>query len=288
MSEETAEKMFERISSLGCRSVHVGGGEPLLNLSGLQKVLAAVYRAGGWVDYVETNCAWHVGEEKTLQILSELADRGLQTLLVSISPFHNESIALTKVLGVLECCRQIGMQVLPWTADFLADLSRLDSSRPHSLAEMKEVFGSGYLSAIERRYWVHPGGRALDTFRSLSGAATAEEIVQSNGSNCSLELSDTSHFHIDLHRNYIPGLCSGLAFPADLLGKEVDGRRFRVLTLLYTSGIGGLYDWAREEYDYLPAPRGFGNKCDLCNDIRSYLASLEADFTELRPRGHYG
>lgn len=288
MSEETAAQIFNRISSLGCHSVHIGGGEPLLNLSGLKKVLIAIYRAGGRVDYVETNCAWHVREETTVKVLSELADTGLQSLLVSISPFHNESIALHKVLGVLECCRQVGMQVLPWTADFLSELSQLDTSRPHSLAELKEVFGPDYLADIGGRYWVHPGGRALDTFRSLSGTSTAEAIIRASADSCRRELSDISHFHIDLHRNYIPGLCSGLAFPAELLGTTLEGRRFKVLTRLYTAGIGGLYDWAREEHGFVPSAGGYSNKCDLCNDIRSYLVTQEDDFAELRPRGYYG
>ena len=37
---DTLRKNIEKIISLGCNSVHVGGGEPFLNIAGLTRVLA--------------------------------------------------------------------------------------------------------------------------------------------------------------------------------------------------------------------------------------------------------
>lgn len=288
LSERDAESIFSLIRSFGCRSVHVGGGEPLLNLKGLKKVLAAADRAGVGLDYVETNCSWYVDEKTTLRIFSELADHGLRTLLVSISPFHNESIALVKVRGVLASCRKAGIDVFPWSGYFLNELSSLDESRPHSLDEMMDYFGPHYLGDVRRRYWMHPGGRALTVLRALSQTYPAEEIVGQNPESCRRDLADASHFHIDLYRTYIPGLCSGIAFPSGLLGTTLDKNRFRVLSVLWTEGVGGLYGWARKEYGFTPRRDGYSSKCDLCNNIRGYLAETGNVFEELQPPGYYG
>ncbi len=106
-----AESIFKRIAALGCRSVHVGGGEPLLDPAGLAAVLQAARKTGMGIDYVETNSAWYVDRDRTVGILSDLRAEGLRTLLVSISPFHNAHIPFARVRGVIEACRETGIQV---------------------------------------------------------------------------------------------------------------------------------------------------------------------------------
>jgi len=52
---ETVRKNLEAVRALGCRSVHIGGGEPLLKPDQLCCVLEIVNATGIRVDYVETN-----------------------------------------------------------------------------------------------------------------------------------------------------------------------------------------------------------------------------------------
>jgi MoaA/NifB/PqqE/SkfB family radical SAM enzyme len=87
-----AEESLRAVKSLGCTAVHIGGGEPLLRPEALGEVLDAARRAGVSVDYVETNAAWFTGAESARELLAPLGEKGLRTLLVSISPFHNEHI----------------------------------------------------------------------------------------------------------------------------------------------------------------------------------------------------
>jgi molybdenum cofactor biosynthesis enzyme MoaA len=54
---ETARRNFETIRRLGCRSVHIGGGEPLLRHDALEQILEAASDSGISIDYVETNSA---------------------------------------------------------------------------------------------------------------------------------------------------------------------------------------------------------------------------------------
>jgi hypothetical protein len=103
-----------------------------------------------------------------------------------------------------------------------------------------------------------------------------------------LELSDTSHFHIDLFGNYIPGLCSGLAILRDDLGQPLTPEKYPLLTTLFHSGIRGLADMAQNEFGYKPAKTGYINKCDVCAEIRTFLMrSSSIESSELHPAEFY-
>ena len=92
ISAETARVNLETVRELGCRAVHIGGGEPLLKTDGVASVLEVANQVGVHIDYVETNSSWYRNHDAACAVLEELSDRGLSTLLISISPFHNEHI----------------------------------------------------------------------------------------------------------------------------------------------------------------------------------------------------
>jgi uncharacterized Fe-S cluster-containing radical SAM superfamily protein len=283
-----AEKIFQHIRSLGCHSVHIGGGEPLLNLSKLIEVLEAAHSVGMGIDYVETNSAWFKDHEQAATVLERLLAAGAHTLLISISPFHNAAIPFDRVVGVIEACRRTGMQVFPWVNAFVRDLSRLDQSRTHSMVEFEDAFGTDYLKRIPDRYWIHLGGRALTTFRSVYPMQSVDRILEHSPLSCARVLGDTSHFHIDLYGNYIPGLCAGLAIAMEDLGRSLDADHYPLLDHLTATGIRGLYHAAEKEHGYVPLRSAFINHCDLCTDIRLFLIQKEGvSFKELKPPGYY-
>lgn len=285
---DTAETNLMTIRSLGCRSVHIGGGEPLLRPEKLITVLEIASKVGITVEYVETNSSWFQGIESAESMLSELRGKGLHTLLVSISPFHNEKIPFFKVQGVIESARQVGVGIFPWITDFISDLSQFDSAKPHSLDEYCQVYGDNYLMQILQRYWIHLGGRALETFRSSLGKKTFEQIIDENPKGCKAELSDTSHFHIDLFGNYIPGLCSGLAIFRDDLGAPVSPEKYPILMELYYNGIRGLFNFAVEKFGFYPQITSYINKCDLCLEVRTHLMKNDyKNSNELNPAEFY-
>jgi len=285
---ETAEKNLLKVRSLGCRSVHIGGGEPMLRPGKLGNVLETADRVGVAVDYVETNSSWFRDLSSATAILSRLKAKGLGTLLISISPFHNEHIPFDRVTGVVEAARQAGVGVFPWISDFVSDLSAFDEERTHSLEEYRQMFGPDYLQQVLQRYWIHMGGRALETFRPLLAAKTFEQIIDENPVSCAAELSDTSHFHIDLFGNFIPGLCSGLAIERDDLDTRLSGEKYPIIMTLYTRGIRGLADITRKAFGYQPGQALYLNKCDLCTEIRTFwVQSGYSGSRELRPEEFY-
>lgn len=188
LTADKARKILRCIRNAGCHSIHIGGGEPFLNSESLARVLAAAQQARVGIEYVETNSSWFTSIDTAVDLLLRLKQQGLRTLLVSISPFHNEYIPYARIIGVMNACQKAGIHVFPWTADFEADLDSFDQRIPHRLAEYSERFGSQYLTAVLRRYWIHTGGRALDLLRPLSPPRNAHQVLTENPDSCASEL----------------------------------------------------------------------------------------------------
>jgi hypothetical protein len=283
---ETAERNFRKIRELGCASVHIGGGEPLLNPEGLRGVLAAARKVGVGIEYVETNSSWFIGQEKAVGLLTDLKKMGLTTLLISISPFHNEHIPFRKVKGVIAACRAAGMQAFPWINEFYREIDSFEDEKTHRLEEYVAKFGADYLNRLPGRYWIHLGGRAIKTFQQVFPARSLEAVCAGSPGGCR-ELLDTRHFHLDLFGNYIPGLCAGLAIKGEDLGKPLDAAAYPLLTTLFNTGIWGLLDYAVSHHGFHPAD-AYISKCHLCLEIRSYLvAEKQVQSPELQPLAFY-
>jgi len=284
---DTAEDVFRTVRAMGCGSMHIGGGEPLLHPEGLAHVLERMRRTGMGLDYVETNASWFRDEESSAAMLKDLREQGLHSLLLSISPFHNERIPADRIGGALEAARKADIGVIPWVADFWRDLAQFDGERPHSLQEYRERFGEDYPLQILRRYWIHFGGRALETFRPYLPGKSPEELLAEK-SVCSRELLSTGHFHIDLYGSYIPGLCSGLAIDMRDLGHSLAQEKYPLITTLFQNGVAGLMEIAERDWGYTPRKSTYLNACDLCTEIRSFLMqSGYLDSWELRPSEFY-
>ena len=288
ISPQTAAENLRTIRELGCASVHIGGGEPLLRPDALENVLEIARQVGVGIEYVETNSAWFRDPDSAMAILLKLRRQGLQTLLVSVSPFHNEYIPFSRIKGVMEAARRTGIGIFPWISDFIADLSELDAAGTHALAEYEAHFGRHYVKHLLQRYWIHMGGRALETFRPCLAETSAQEICDTNRGGCAAELLDTRHFHLDLFGNYIPGLCSGLSIKREDLGKVLPEESYPVLVTLFHEGIRGIFKMAQKEFDYRPAKDSYINKCDLCTEIRTlFVQNNFSAAAELTPKEFY-
>ena len=203
VSFEGATRILGKVKSLGCRSVHIGGGEPLL---GHEKLIGGALKAaaklGVAIEYVETNSSWFKSHEQAEGILRKLMDNGVSTILVSISPFHNEYIPFKKLKGVVAAAHHCGMNLFPWIEDFYGDIDQFDDAKPHPLTEYAAHFGQSYVDALPSRYRLTRKGRALKTFAHLMPQIPIETIL-GKSAPCR-ELDENWHFHVDCHGNYIP------------------------------------------------------------------------------------
>lgn len=284
ISPERAAQNASIVRNLGCTSVHIGGGEPFLKPDHLLDAVKAVMSKGVGIDYIETNSSWFKSMDSAVSLLSELRQEGVGTLLISISPFHNEYIPFSKVRGVMEACQKTGISIFPWVTDFIQDLSHFDESTVHSLNEYEKAFGKDYLQTIPSRYWIHYGGRSLKTFAPLFQEHSTEEIL--NTSRGCQELTDVSHFHIDLYGNYVPGLCSGLSINAEDLGKSLSVKDYPILNALFKGGVRQLYETMVKDTGFKPDPQ-YVSKCHLCFHMRKHMSDRNAENHELQPEEFY-
>ncbi len=286
IEEETIRESYKKIRTLRCPSIHIGGGEPFLNISGLKTVLEIARQENIRIEYVETNSSWYTAPNSARKILESLKQSGLTTLLISISPFHNEHIAFWKVKGVIKTCEELGISIFPWMLDFYKDIESFDEIATHGLSEYEKKFGQEYLSSIRSRYWVHLGGRAVKLFEKSLQKKDPEAIMAEASGGC-VELVNTDHFHLDLYGNYIPGFCSGLAIQSNDLGNELVPERYPILCTLFAEGIQGFFDFAQSRYGFT-TQKSFVSKCHLCLEIRSFLVNEKNLKThELQPKGFY-
>jgi hypothetical protein len=113
------------------------------------------------------------------------------------------------------------------------------------------------------------------------------DVVAYAGGGCA-ELSDTSHFHVDVHGCYVPGLCTGLAIDVPDIERPLDPSRYPLVTLLHHGGIGALLVLATREHGFAADPAGYIGKCDLCVAVRAHLvATAPGAYPELAPAGFY-
>lgn len=285
MSAETAAEIFSLLVKSGCDTVHIGGGEPLLNPDKLFPILEAARESGINIEYIETNASWHKDGKKTEELLRKLKAQGVHTLLISIDPFHNEYIPFNKTKGLIEACKKAGMGVFPWLMEFWGDLDTMDDTQTHSLEEYTKVFGEDYKWQLIQRYQLNLRGRALQSFKEYLKTYYTEEILHNSGP-CR-ELSGVYHFHIDLYGNFVPQSCAGLSMHYQDVLTGARPEKYPLLHALYSIGIKGLYDLAVKKYGF-KEKESYKGKCDLCYDIRRYLVmDLKLDLPDLQPSRHY-
>lgn len=285
MTREMAGRLFRFLQQSGCGSVHIGGGEPLLRPELLYPVLEAAQEAGMVIEYVETNAAWHKSPEHTATILESLHRCGVDTLLVSMDPFHNEFIPFRQVKALIRCCHENGIGVFAWKEAFFDELDAMGDNTTHTLEEWASRFGNGTIAGLIRRYGLGLKGRALNTFRPFLTPVPLDEILQ-QATPCK-ELAGTYHFHLDLYGNFIPQSCQGLSVAFEDVRNGVRQEKYPVFARLYEDGIAALLNYAQEEHGFEPAV-AYAGKCDLCYAIRKHLVLEHGlDLPDLQPQAHY-
>jgi len=285
MTPSAAGEIFPVIKGLGCYSVHIGGGEPLLKPDKILDILDVAQRHNIDIEYIETNASWYRDEASTMAVLRDLKDHGVHTLLISLDPYHNEYIPFWKVKALIAACSKAKMNVFPWLMDFWDDIDAMDERSPHSLDEYARLFGRDYLLDLPKRYGLNLKGRALKTYSPMMKIQSLERILE--GSTPCRLLSGIYHFHVDLYGNFIPQSCPGLSIPFRELVRGAEPGKYRVFYSLEAEGIRGLLELAGKEYGYKPVAE-YAGKCDLCYDIRNYLVmELGLDLPDLKPEGHY-
>lgn len=283
ITREMSADILTIIRKLGCYSIHIGGGEPFLNFESLCTFLEEAQKKRVAIEYIETNSSWFTDDKKADAMLKRLWGLGVDTLLLSISPYHNEYIPFEKVRSVAAACERAGIGVFPWQPEFITEISRMGDDKHHSRAEYEKAYGKKYWSEVARRYGVGMNGRALRTYAPDMRSRPLEEILKS--STPCRRITSAHHFHIDLYGNYLS--CSGLTVDMHDLGTPLKEEDYPVITRLYSGGVRELYEYAVREAGFVPKD-SYVTPCQLCYEIRKYLVNVKKyDKKDLQPASYY-
>lgn len=268
--------------------LHFTGGEPFLNVRLLGKAIMLAEGVGIPSVFVETNSFWCVSDEYGRNLLSDLRDRGLDGLLVSVNPFLIEFVPFERIRrAALMGLEVFGENLIVYQGIFFQQFENANLKGRVSLEEYIGRFEYSSLMFAE----LIPMGRACVKLRHLFEKRPAKAFFSEN---CRNSLLRGWHAHIDNYGNYITGYCGGLSLGNarrldELIEVGVDLDERLILGCLIAGSLKGLYEFAVREFNYVEREGGYISKCDLCLDIRKHIALRVGrdEFPELAPREFY-
>ena len=282
MSRQTADKIFALLKKTGCHSVHIGGGEPFMNFDKLLEVCKSALEHRVSIDYIETNASWFTDDDSVSEKLRKLLSAGVDCLLISVDPFHNEFVPYIKIKNLLKCCRKNGMGTFIWQSKFERVVSQMDENTTHSLEEYEHMFGKDFVKTTAESYGIGYNGRAL---RILEKAGKEKQPYGSflTDPQCQNRITSLGHCHVDPDSNLIPPSCNGFrANIFDLCGDGLDGGRYAHFTAVAEGGLAALFKKARA-LGFAPDGGGYVSKCALCFEIKKYICETVRSQTGAEP-----
>ena len=281
MTQSNMGEMFGLLREGGCKSVHIGGGEPFLDFEGLLTLLEQARKFGITVDYIETNGYWATDKELIRKRLSALKKVGGDTFCISVDPFHCEYVPYGRPLHLAKVCSEVGFGYFLWQERFLRMLQHVNPDFPHDRNALERCIGKDYILRTATAYGIRIGGRAIQIEQEYSPCKPLENLLDEKP--C-LELISTGHFHIDMYNQFIPPGCTGLQLPLTEVVCGIEPGKYPVYESLYFGGVAALYKLALE-HGFVANEEGYTSSCTLCFFIRKFLIE-QGLFAELNAK-HY-
>ena len=268
ITSQKAKEICDLLRDGGCASVHIGGGEPFLDIDGLVMLLQTARNAGITVAYVETNAFWVEDESRAAKYLRAIKAAGADTLCISLDPFHAEYVPAALPVKLADVCRRVGFGYFLWQDKYRRLLSRLDA--PHKAqtrAQLERQLSPDYILETAQSYGLGMGGRALSIEAEYGTPWPLIDIIKKRPCR---NLLSSGHFHVDLYGRYVPPGCTGIAIPLAEAMNGVPYGKYPAFDALVEGGVEALLDLAQGlgfmvEADYTSA-------CALCFHVRHWLS----------------
>jgi len=271
MSQADMDAVCATLRTGGCRSVHIGGGEPFMDFEGLLCLLKTAHNHGIVVEYVETNGYWATDEDKVKSYLQALTDAGADTLCISVDPFHAEYVPYARPVRLAELCGRYGFGCFLWQQRFLPMLSGVDATKAHS-REALDAAVPDYVLKTAQAYGLRYGGRAINIEAEYMPVKPLEKLMAAK-SPCR-ELLSTNHFHVDMYGRFIPPGCTGIAIPLDEMITGLEPGKYPAFEALISGGVAALVAFAQKK-GFCPNSLGYTSACAMCFHVRHFLSKQE-------------
>ena len=271
--------------------VHLTGGEPFMNFPLLLESTRIAVSLGIPV-YVETNAGWCRDQAQAAGRFRQLRDAGMDAVLISVSPFHQEAIPLQHTLNGIAAARDVfgHGRVIVYQSEWLPEMSRHDPQQVVPLDTYVAEYGQHQAGLhLWMGFGLISGGRAG---YSLGDYAIKQPASAFKGMRCSSELLFAQHSHMDLYGNFIPAFCGGITLAswfelADMVRVYREGRFDPVIDTLIEGGPYSLFQYAQENYGYHDLEGGYAGKCHLCVDVRRHLVDQGVFVESFKPARFY-
>jgi len=264
------------LRSGSCSSVHIGGGEPFLDFEGLLTLVKTAQKYGIIVEYVETNGYWASSEDKVKDRLKALIDAGVDTLCISVDPFHAEYIPYAAPIRLAEWCRRYGFGYFLWQERFLPMMKSLSGDEAHNRAALEDGISQDYIQKTALTYGLSYGGRAVNIAQEYFPSQPIAKITSSSPCH---KLLSTNHFHVDMYGRFIPPGCTGIAIPLEEGLCGIPAGKYPAFEALLNGGVSALLELAVSR-GFSPNRSGYATGCVMCFYIRRWL-SLQGGCPEL-------
>ena len=281
ITKQSANNICKLLILGGCRSVHIGGGEPFLNFDRLIVLLEAAKKAGIRVEYVETNGFFAEDEDRVKRYLRALFEAGVNTLCISLDPFHAEYVPFALPLRLAELCRHNNFNYFLWQERFLQYMNRLAPDTAHSRESLEKWISPQYIINTARSYGLSIGGRAVNIEEEFAEPKPVNSMMVTKPCE---RLKSTDHFHVDLYGRYIPPGCTGIVIPLEEVVNDIPTGKYPVFEALISNGAAGLVTFA-QKHGFKPK-ENYTSSCVLCFYTRKWLSENISCCPELDTK-HY-
>jgi hypothetical protein len=259
-------------------SVMTFGGEPLL----FPDIVCAIHRearnAGVSTRQVITNGLWSRSGEETERIASDIAEAGVNNVLVSVDAFHQEFISIGFVRKSLLALLKAGINNIKLSPCWIIsekDKNRYNETTKQLLQELEDLripLGRGNILV--------PEGAALEHLHEF---VPARKIMW-NESCSNIRYSDPLDaiqsvcIDPDGQINACRGFVIGNAVEGDISEAldRYDPYALPEIKIVMEEDMNGLLQYART-LGLDAEPEGYYTKCDMCMDLRRKIG----DFTKV-------
>jgi len=246
------------------RVVHIAGGECFIFYDQMLALCREAHRQGIAPHFVESNSSWCTSDEIVERRFAELRDAGIQGMLLSCDPYHQEFVPAERVQRSYRIAVEMfGERNVMANADAIARADQLEG-----------------ITRDEQQLRDHvrqapPGWMAGNASKYLAKYLDKKPVEAFADVRCpdQFDLETTWEFHFDPYGNLQTncGVALGNARrtpPLELL----DQRRIAanpVVKVLAESGPVGLMELAMGK-GFVPRD-GYVQKCELCYHVRTFL-----------------
>jgi hypothetical protein len=254
------------------RVVHIAGGEAMMFYPELLEICRRAQRAGVAPHFIQTNASFAVRDEVTRTRLLELRDTGVQGLLISADPYHQEFCPPERYAR----CFRIAIEVFG---------RRNVAARDATEQELEECRAVGRDPERRRDYArAHPPllvGRGGDELYPFFPERPVEQLTDAmwhggeGRKDCRQEFDPETMWEIHIDPYGSIQTCCGIVLgdakttPLPKLMASGFLGRSQVVDAVYQEGPSGLLAMARP-LGYQSRP-GYPQKCGMCWDVRKFL-----------------